>query len=315
MVRTNLRRLAIYALIFTGLAGLADAADDSLLFSFFRNNGEDGLYLASSRDGLSWTELHEGKPLLKPDVGEAKLLRDPSVAQGPDGTFHMVWTTSWQGRTLGYSSSKDLIHWTAQREWKPFGDDAGDVANCWAPELFYDAPSKTFWIVWATTRKGQFPETAGTGSGEYNHRLYSMETRDFQSFTKAHLFYDPGFQVIDGAVFRADDGRYALIAKNETEKPTAAKNLFLAFAPRLEGPWSKAGPPISGSRWAEGPTPVKIGEYWYIYFDLYRDHKYGAIRSKNLIGWEDVTSRLQMPAGMKHGTAFRAPQAIVDGLR
>jgi beta-xylosidase len=305
-----MRTLAVWMI----LAATAGAANDGFLFSFFRNNGEDGLYLATSGDGLTWTELHDGKPLLKPEVGESKLMRDPSVTAGPDGTFHMVWTTSWQGRTIGYSSSKDLIHWTAQRELTPFGADSGDVENCWAPELFYDSPSRMFWIVWATTKKGAFAETAGTGSRDYNHRLYAMETRDFQTFTKPRVFYDPGFQVIDGAVFRAGDGRYALIAKNETEKPVAAKNLFLAFAAKLEGPWSKAGPPISGSRWAEGPTPLKVGEYWYIYFDLYRDHKYGAIRSKNLLGWEDVTDRLQMPAGLKHGTVFPAPRAVIEGL-
>ena len=241
-------------------------------------------------------------------------MRDPSITAGPDGTFHMVWTTSWQGKTLGYASSKDLIQWSVQKELKPFRDDP-DVLNCWAPELFYNAPSKTYWIIWASTRKGQFPETVGTGSKDYNHRLYAIETKDFETFTTAHLFYDPGFQVIDGAVFQTPEGTYALIAKNEAEKPTGQKYLFLSFAKKLEGPWSKPGPAISGNRWAEGPTPVRLGEYWYIYFDLYRDHKYAAIRSKNLIGWEDVTSKLHLPEGLRHGTVFHAPQSVVDGLR
>lgn len=71
------------------------AADQTLLFSFFRNNGEDGLYLAAaSQDGLTWRVLHGNKPLLKPEVGENKLMRDPSITRGPDGTFHVVWTTS-----------------------------------------------------------------------------------------------------------------------------------------------------------------------------------------------------------------------------
>ena len=294
-------------------AAAAKDDDSSLLFSFFRDNGQDGFYLAASADGLAWTELHQAKPLLKPTVGENKLMRDPSILSGPDGTFHMVWTTSWQGNTLGYSSSKDLLNWSPQREIRPFTDSKG-VLNCWAPELYYDGPSKEYWIVWASTIEGKFPETAGTGSREYNHRLYSIRTRDFQTFTPARIFYDPGFQVIDGTVFR-DGSRYVMVAKNETEKPKAAKNLFLAFAAKLDGPWSPAGNPISGPKWAEGPAPIRIGEYWYIYFDRYRDHAWGAIRSKNLIGWEDVSAKLQMPAGARHGTAFRAPRSIVDGLR
>lgn len=289
------------------------AEDQSLLFSFFRDNGQDGFYLATSLDGLVWTELHGNKPLLKPTVGENKLMRDPSILEGPDGTFHMVWTTSWQGVTIGYASSKDLLNWTPQREIRPFANPKG-VLNCWAPELFYDTGSKEYWIIWASTVEGQFPETAGLGSRNYNHRLYAIRTRDFAGFTEAKLFYDPGFQVIDGAVFH-DGRRYVLVAKNETEKPVAAKNLFLAFAEKLEGPWSKAGAPISGEQWAEGPAPIRIGEYWYIYFDRYRDHAWGAIRSRDLAHWDDVSARLKMPSGARHGTAFHAPRMVVDRLR
>ena len=75
----------------------AALAADPLLFSYFRNNGEDGLHLATSGDGLRWRVLQGGKALLEPKVGESKLMRDPSIARGPDGTFHMVWTTSWPG--------------------------------------------------------------------------------------------------------------------------------------------------------------------------------------------------------------------------
>ena len=296
-----MKRLPLVALI------CASAFADELFFSFFRDNGQDGFYLATSTDGLVWRELHDAKPLLKPTVGENKLMRDPSILQGPDGIFHMVWTTSWQGNTLGYASSKDLLNWTPQREIRPFAESK-NVLNCWAPELFYDAPAREYWIVWASTIEGQFPATAGTGSKDYNHRLYAIRTRDFATFTSAKLFYDPGFQVIDGVIFKHGK-RYAMIAKNETEKPDAAKNLFLAFADHLEGPWSKAGNPISGPKWAEGPTPIRIGEYWYIYFDRYRDHAWGALRSQNLLGWEDVSSQLRMPAGARHGTAFRATLA------
>lgn len=51
------------------------------LFSFFRNNGQDGVYLAASRAGLVWSALHGDKPLLAPQVGE--LLGDsPPVKKG-----------------------------------------------------------------------------------------------------------------------------------------------------------------------------------------------------------------------------------------
>ena len=166
--------------------------------------------------------------------------------------------------------------------------------------------------VWASTVKGRFPATAGQGNRDYNHRLYSFRSRDFVTLSKPELFYDPGFQVIDGAVFKFGR-RYALVAKNETLKPEA-KYLFMSFADSPRGPWTPAGVSISGKEWAEGPAPVRIGAYWYIYFDKYRDHRYGVIRSKDLVEWEDLSSQLSFPPGARHGTAFRAPRAVLRGL-
>ncbi len=281
---------------------------DPILFTFFRNNGEDGLYLAASDDGLKWRVLNGNRPLLKPVVGENKLMRDPSIVRTPDGTYHMVWTTSWTGRTLGYASSKDLIHWSEQRAIRV--ELEGEVVNSWAPEVSYHRGE--FLVVWASTVKGKFPETAGAGNRDYNHRLYSFRTKDFVTIGKPELFYDPGFQVIDGAVFQAGS-RYAMVAKNETLKPEA-KYLFMAFAPTPQGPWSQAGPSISGKEWAEGPAPVRMGAYWYVYFDKYRDHRYGVIRSKDLVTWEDLSGRLSFPEGARHGTAFRAPRSVLRAL-
>ncbi len=94
-------------------AWAGDAPSDTVyLFSFFRGNGETGLYLAASEDGLHWTALNNDRPLLKPEVGETQLMRDPAICMGPDGRFHMVWTTSWRGVTIGYAHSEDLIRWS-----------------------------------------------------------------------------------------------------------------------------------------------------------------------------------------------------------
>jgi hypothetical protein len=282
-----------------------------LVFSFFRGNGETGLYLAESRDGLHWTALNGDKPLLAPVVGESKLMRDPSITRGSDGVFHMVWTTSWNGKTLGYSSSRDLKTWTAQKTFACLAE----ASNCWAPEVFYDAATKSFVVVWASTVPGKFPETLGAGSKDYNHRLYAVRTKDFVDFTPAKLFYDPGFQVIDGALFR-EGGKYWMVVKDETERPVAKKHLFLTSSSSLDGPWSAPSAPISGPQWAEGASPMRIGSFWYIYLDKYRDKKYGAVRAKSLGGpWEDVTDRVVMPAGVRHGTVFQAPENVVKGLR
>ncbi|MGA2233518.1 MAG: glycosyl hydrolase, partial [Tepidisphaeraceae bacterium] len=84
------------------------------VFTYFLNNGEDGLHLAISTDGLHWQAVGNGQSFLKPTVGKEKLMRDPCVLLGPDGVYRMVWTDSWTDRTIGYASSTDLSHWSAE---------------------------------------------------------------------------------------------------------------------------------------------------------------------------------------------------------
>jgi len=62
------------------------------IFCYFINNGENGLHLAFSKDGINWSALFDNKSILKPMVGDDKLMRDPCIIRGKDGKFHMVWT-------------------------------------------------------------------------------------------------------------------------------------------------------------------------------------------------------------------------------
>ncbi|UOQ70456.1 hypothetical protein [Hymenobacter cellulosilyticus] len=39
-----------------------------------------------------------------------------------------------------------------------------------------------------------------------------------------------------------------------------------------------------------------------MYFDKYRLHRYGAVRSRDLKTWTDVSDQIQLPAGLRHGT-------------
>jgi len=82
------------------------------VFSYFLDNGQDGMRLAHSRDGLKWTPLGDGRPYLAPTVG-GKLIRDPFIILGPDNVFHAVWTTGWYEQGIGISHSRDLKTWTA----------------------------------------------------------------------------------------------------------------------------------------------------------------------------------------------------------
>ena len=126
------------------------------MFSTFRYDGEDGLYLDYSYDGYSWTDLGGG--FLMPKVGKRRLMRDPSIVQGPDGMFHMVWTTGWKDdKGFGYASSRDLINWSEQKFVEVMAHEP-KTRNVWAPELFYDEENERYVICWASTIPGRFPK-------------------------------------------------------------------------------------------------------------------------------------------------------------
>jgi hypothetical protein len=311
--------LLIVLMAFSVSVGVAEESGKRhYVFSYFVGNGEDGLHLLHSTDGLQWDKVGGGRSLLKPEVGRDKLMRDPAVCQGPDGKFHMVWTVSWGEKGIGYAHSEDLIHWSEQK-YLPVMEHEKDARNSWAPETFYDADTKQFIIVWATTIPGRFPETEGQTKREnkdpgYNHRMYYVTTPDFENFSETKLFYDQGFNVIDSTIVK-DGQRYAMILKNETDRPfKPEKNLRVSFADNALGPYGPASEPITGNYWAEGPTAINVGDTWMVYFDKYTEHKYGLVTSPDLVKWTDESDQLQMPSGVRHGTAFEVSAEIAERL-
>ena len=272
---------------------------DVYLFAYFKNNGQDGLHLAYSHDAYKWTALKNDSSFLKPMVSKDKLMRDPCIIRGADGLFHMVWTVSWKDKGIGYASSKDLINWSEQQFIPVMAKEAG-ARNTWAPEVTYDGKTKNYMIYWASTITGKFSETASEKEDGYNHRIYYVTTKDFKTLSETKLLYEPGFNVIDASIVK-DKGRFVMFLKDETREP-AQKNIKIAYADQLTGPYSKASEPITGNYWAEGPTTVRIGKDWLVYFDKYRDHKYGAILSTDLKNWKDVSDQIFLPKGLRHGT-------------
>ena len=287
------------------------------LFSYFVGQA-DGLHLAYSRDGYQWTPIAEGQSLLVPQVGDDRLMRDPSICQGPDGIFHLVWTSSWTDRIIGHASSPDLIHWSEQ-EAIPVMMHEPDARNCWAPELFWDEASRRFWILWATTIPGRHGEVATSESERgQNHRIYCTTTRDFKTFTPTRLYFDPGFSAIDAAVVKDPQTReLIMVVKNENSAP-AEKNLRVTRARSMRKGFStQVSEPIHGDYWAEGPSPLFLDDgSLIVYFDRYREGRYGAVRSTDHgRTWSEVSAEaLQMPKGIRHGTAFRVDEAVLDAL-
>lgn len=281
------------------------------LFAYFKNNGEDGLHLAYSHDGLRWEALNDDQPYLTPLVGSQKLMRDPCILLGPDGIFHMVWTTGWRGQDIGIAHSKDLIRWSEQKALPVMAHEPAAL-NCWAPEIFYDDQQKQYLIFWATTIPGRFPATETSGDNGLNRRIYYVTTKDFVHYSKAALLYDDGFNVIDATIVK--QGRqYVMILKDETQNPVK-KHLRLAVSDKATGPYSKASVAFTPN-WVETPTAIKIKNEWLVYFDMYRDRRYGAVKTSDWQNWELVTDHLVMPPGARHGTVFTISDEVFARLR
>jgi len=275
------------------------------IFSYFKGNSSDGLHLAGSTDGLNWKAFKNDSSFLRPSVAADKLMRDPCIIRGLDGKFHMVWTVSWNDRGIGYASSTDLINWSEQ-QFLPVMAHESNARNTWAPEITVDPFSQTYMIYWATTITGKFPETQSSLENGYNHRIYYVTTKDFKTFSDTKLLYDPGFNVIDATILRHEN-RWIMLLKDETREPVQ-KNLKIAFADELKGPYSKASEPITGNIWVEGPTALLKNGRWTVYFDKYRDHKYGAITSVDLMNWTELSDKISLPKGIRHGSILEVTE-------
>ena len=303
---------------FAWLNSLMLFAQKAYVFTYFDGSKQDaGMCLAYSYDGYHWTALNDNKPVLKPEVGKDKLLRDPSICQAPDGTFHMVWTTGWGDRYIGYTSSQDLIHWSEQ-QLIPVMEEFPATRNSWAPELFYDRKSGQYYIIWASTVPGakQVSTEGCVSEDEYNHRIYYTTTRDFHKFSKTKLFFNPSFNVIDASIVQdPDTGEYIMAMKNENLNPPE-KNIRIGRTKSLKKGFSpEVSPSISGAEWAEGPAPLFVGQDLLVYYDFYRLHRFGASVSHDKgKTWEDATGLISVPEGISHGTAFAVERKYVDAL-
>ena len=302
-----------------------DSEPSAFLFSYFTRNGEDGVHLAYSRDGVNWLPLNGGKSVITPAITgsgrgwqewntTAALMRDPSILRGPDGVFHLVWTVAWTDHAIGVAHSRDLIHWSEQTR-VPVMEHEPDALNTWAPDLFYDDATKEFVIVWASSIPGRFPATDSiaqkTSRGRADHRLYFTTTKDFKTYSPANLLYDGGFCAIDGTIARRGD-TYYLVMKDETFYPLH-RYIRIASSKRATGPYGPASSAITDQD-TEGPSVLHSGDWWYVYYDEYTRGHYGAVRSHDFEHWEPFRDSLKTPRGIRHGSAFLAPQSVLRGL-
>lgn len=327
---TQALTLALVCLAARSPAQSAESGDVFLL-PYFLGNGETGVHFAYSKNGLKFEWLNDGKVVMPaPKWNDESLTRDPSIVFH-EGVFHMVWTTSWNSRSIGYANSRDLRDWSKPKKIDIWGDRQ-DVRNTWAPELHWDPEQNEFLILWSSTTQAEFNDSDQSRDKHgYDHRSYASRTRDFKTFTKPELFFspqDPEYSVIDPFLAHDDrgtadknDDRWVMVIKHELAEERGGKNLRLTFAPRMQGPYgTKLGPPIVGAgtkivnRMSEGPSLFKRNGLWHLYWDAPNsEYSYCLATSPDLKKWTHLSDKMSLPAKrMRHGTVLVAPAEAVD---
>ena len=279
------------------------ASDAAYLFTSFRGNG-DGLHLAYSVAGREWTDLN--RVFLTPTVG-SKLLRDPHILLGPDGLYHMVWTSGWKDTGIGYATSKNLTEWSEQK-YIPLMEKIPGTETCWAPELFYEDETKNYIIMWSSA-------VPVAGSEKPQHRAYYTLTPDFETFTEPKILFDPGFDNIDTTMLRVGS-KFVTVLK-ETDDQPAGKwgTIHAAIADKPLGPFTLLPDPPLVSQRAEGPALITLGVKTLLYVDFYTDHRYGVYETADWKTWTDVTKTASVVYGQRHGSIFPVPAAVLAELR
>lgn len=322
-------------------------ASERLVMAYFVRAPASGLSLAVSDDGLTWRP-RAGGPVVTPEatgVDSAgkpvtfRGLRDPCVALGPDGWYHMVWT--WQmdsgwvrhiAESIGYSRSKDMLTWEPARVLPVMRDEKRFVHFCWAPEINWDDQRGEWLITWAAPVDGVAEETRAAGT---NARIYACRTQDFAILGPTTIFFDPGFPVIDQAIVDTGSeqgtpaGRWLMIVKDERSEPRR-KQLKLTGGSTIDGPWQWIELDTDGtmrqSAWStaftmhnvEGPSVVRLergGRPWMLYYDLYEDNEYGVMVSDDLQEWRDVSARAVFPPDARHASVLRASPAVFAAIQ
>ncbi|MFS0725528.1 glycoside hydrolase family 43 protein [Paenibacillus sp. 1P07SE] len=268
-------------------------------FSYFKTEDES-LYLAESEDGYDWQEWNEGEPVFASTLGTGQI-RDPFIIRSLDGYYHLVWTDGWNSRSIGYARSRDLLDWQ-DAKLIPLMEHLPQTQNTWAPEIFYDGGAEAYRIIWSST----------VGEGPRNHRIWSVTTPDFERFSEAALFFDPGYNVIDACVTDIGDVSYMLFkdergvnepgtdykamrsctfAKDGSDRPEMQDLSELLTAPLTEGPTLYTAEK-GGSR------------EWIMLVDGFHERFYSAYRSSDLRTWQEITAEVRLPAGVRHGAVF-----------
>ncbi len=277
------------------------------LLSYFRTAAE-ALHYALSEDGLSWHALNANRPVLLGEVG-TKTLRDPFVFRAEDGSYHLLATDGWSSSSIVHATSTDLLRWSSHTL-IPIMQAVPHVRNCWAPECFFDVEAAVYRLIWSST------VVPADQDDQVGHRIWSSSTTDFHKFSSPHIFFDPGYNVIDATILRLDD-RYILAFKDErglNQHGTDWKAIRVAESSCGTGPWQHVSGLITPAL-TEGPSLYRSGSTLLMLYDHFMEGYFGIAKSEDGRNWRAIEDPVAFPEGVRHAAVLEIEDDVGERLR
>ena len=272
-------------------AKLSEKKMSAYLMVYFKDDTH-GLYFALSKDGYSFTDVNNAKPIIAGDtIAEQKGIRDPYIMRGSDGMFYMALTdlhlfaqklgyrsTEWErdGKEYGWGNNRgivllkspDLIHWshTVLRVDKAFPELA-NIGCAWAPEMIYDEARDRIMMY--------FSMRFGSGKCKVYYTYMNKDFTAMETLPKSILEYPDGKEYIDADITKVGNKYHLFICSHnggahvERAISDSINTGYKLNTIRCDG--EKSG--------CEAPTVYKrIGENkWVLIYDIYsiKPHNFG----------------------------------------
>ncbi len=287
-------------------------------------NGEQ-IYLAHSRDGLTWRDLNNGGPVLLSTLG-TRGVRDPALVRSPAGDRYWIVATdlriasgtSWndaanRGSTsLVVWESRDLVNWPAPWLINVAGAIPG-AGNAWAPEAIYNQATGDYVIYWATN---------SPRNGVTKHRIWYVRTTDFRSFTAPQLYIERpsgGQGIIDTQIIEVPNS----VGGYRYYRASADGHIAIEASNSILGTWTSLGNlshlgisnGTGGGNVVEGPMWMQFNgrNEWALYLDQYATGRgYLPITSTNLGSVTNFRTRSDYHMGAsrkRHGSILNLTAA------
>lgn len=320
--------IALSSLLFIGNTTLAQKPKfpkekemGAYLMVYFKDDTH-GLYMALSKDGYSFTDVNNAKPIIAGDtIAEQKGIRDPYIYRSPDGYFYMALTdlhiygqkagyrdTEWErdGKQYGWGNNRgivllkspDLIHWlhTVLRVDQAFPELA-DIGCAWAPELIYDDKAQKT-MIYFTMRFGN----------QKNKVYYAYMNKDFtklETLPKSIFEYPEDKEYIDADITKVGNKYHMMIASHnggshiEQATSNSINTGYQLDSKRVDG--EKVG--------CEAPNVYKIigQNKWILIYDIYRinPHNFGFSETSD---FANFTNLGHFNEGVMKSTNFSVPK-------